>query len=456
MSIARCRAVVFGAGKNFHKNIGSISLLYDVLAVTDNKKEKWGSIMAGHAVLPVAEALSLPYDLILLTPKENRDIKEQLLELGIPAKRILTTGEMYERTEFLRLRVAFILYGGMGDFLIEANWLCHLEKKTALPEKSVDLYVESRSLATAEAVWRNCSFVNQILPGDNTYETLRGNSGYDLVLRMCIVPFVQSYDGEKLAVINPRLLDYVLRLARYGYDNYNYGFCHASGFIQTVRKIFKNNPAKNYYSFCDVFDDLGVDEHFFVPFQIEIDEADYLARAGIGQRTFITLNTGHNMDFQETGSTRAWGHSNWDTLARLLQERHKDILIVQMGTSLRANDGITADVHLQGGTSLEEAKVLMKRAAVHVDYDGGMVHVRHILGGGPSVVLFGPSGVSQHRYSENICLRKDICPEPCEWTTSEWLRDCPKGYSTPRCMEAISPEEVLDAVEACLAGQREE
>lgn len=441
------KVIVFGAGKNYLQSIGAIKSFFDIVSVTDNDSLKWGKVIAGQKIVPVDDALNSKYDLILLTPKNHKGILEQMHAKGISNSKILFEEQMFEKKEYIPFKIALIAYGGMGDFLIEENWLYHLADKFKIPDGSVDIYVEERSLFMAQNIWSDCQYIDKIVGERLGYDTLRKEREYDLVIRICIVPFIQSYDGEKLAYTNPELLDYVLRLAKYGFNNYNFGFCHATFFYKTIWKIFKNNKSKNYYSFCDVFGDLGVDENFLIPFKTKIDEDDYLTRVGIEDKLFITLNTGHNKDYVNMHSTRIWGLAKWNKLAKMLQEKYNESIVVQIGSGGHENEYIHADICLNGCTTFEEMKVLMKRACVHVDYDGGLVHVRHILKGGPSVVLFGPSRVEQHRYTENICIRKDVCPEPCEWSTEDWLTDCPKKFTTLKCMDSIKPEDVLKAVE---------
>lgn len=448
------KVVVFGTGKNYLQSIGAITMLFDVVSVTDNDSSKWGTVIAGYKVVSVDEALKVTYDFILLMPRKYDDIWAQMLVRGIPEDVLLTETQLFEKKEYIPFKIALIAYGGIGDFLIEENWLYHLAEVFKIPEDSVDVYVAENSLDIAQNIWSDCKYVDKIIGERLGYETLRQQHYYDLVIRLCIVPFVQSYDGEKLSYINSALLNYVLRLAKYGFENYNFAFSHSAYFYKTIRNVFDNNMSKNYYSFCDVFDDLGIDENFKIPFKTKIDEDSYLARVGIGNNPFITLNTGHNKEFVNMHSTRIWKLNKWNKLAELLHQKFNELIVVQIGSGGNGSERINADICLNECTTFEEAKVLMKRACVHVDYDGGLVHARHILKGGPSVVLFGPSGMEQHRYSENVCIRKDICPEPCEWRTRNWLIDCPKNFKTLKCMDAITPEEVLAAIEIIYPPQK--
>ena len=445
------KIVVFGVGRNFCNLAETISILFDIVAITDNDSSTWKHKIGGYEVSSPQNALSLNYDEVLVTPKGNKGIIEQLLDLGVKRSDIITINEIFQRAyEGTRLKIGLIFYGGIGDFLIGCNWLCHLADRYRLDEKSADIYVYRESLASAKTVFEKCRYVDHITGTKIEFDTLQDTRKYDLVIRFCILPFVQYYNAWKLKAINPEMLKYALNVEKFGLENYNFGFCHSGFFYTTIRHEFERSSQKNYYSFCDITGDLGIDEHSQIPFSINIDEKKFLKKSGIGENKFITLDTGLNTNYTLAHNTRAWSHDKWNNLAKVIKANCNGYLVVQVGAKMSDDDNIIADIHLNGVTSVEEAKVLMKNAAVHVDYDGGLVHIRHILGGGPSVVLFGPTDINQHKYTENICLRKNICEKACEWTTENWLFDCPKGFCSPKCMDAIDVDEVFEAVIQCL------
>lgn len=207
-------------------------------------------------------------------------------------------------------------------------------------------------------------------------------------------------------------------------------------------------PDAMYHTAYDVMGDfkaIGKDP------ELRIDterEQAYLEAAGLVGKKYITLNTGLNMEYLNKGNTRAWPFENWAELSLKIKEKHPYLQIVQVGISLRDEDAIPADIHMNGRTTLEQINILLKNALIHVDYDGGLVHVRHTTRG-KSLVLMGPSAAENHRYEENRYIHTKVC-HPCEWIRQDWLSVCQKGQGVPPCMESITVEMVMDEIDRLL------
>lgn len=91
---------------------------------------------------------------------------------------------------------------------------------------------------------------------------------------------------------------------------------------------------------------------------------------------------------------------------------------------------------------------------MHIDTEGGLVHLRHALGGGPSVVLFGPTSPQVYGYKENLNLRSDKCSVPCEWVVDDWLTRCPRRTDKHLCMCSLSPEYVAEQINLFIKQQK--
>ena len=103
-----------------------------------------------------------------------------------------------------------------------------------------------------------------------------------------------------------------------------------------------------------------------------------------------------------------------------------------------------ADANLVGATSLAQAAAVIRRSLLHVDNEGGLVHIAASLGV-RSVVLFGPTSVAYFGYPGNTNLSSGFCGD-CWWATERWMECCPRGYESPKCLEELDPARVLDAV----------
>lgn len=89
------KLIVFGAGYNFIKNVEQLEREYEIVALTDNDKQKWNQMIGGHLCYNPANALEFDYDSILIASVNAQVIKEiemQLRDLG-NGKEILSLNE---------------------------------------------------------------------------------------------------------------------------------------------------------------------------------------------------------------------------------------------------------------------------------------------------------------------------------------------------------------------------
>lgn len=152
------------------------------------------------------------------------------------------------------------------------------------------------------------------------------------------------------------------------------------------------------------------------------------------------------------GASKRWGTKCWplEHLIRLCEELElKDIRVVVTGTQ---DDSPFADtlinslknakiINACGKTSINELAVLIKKCQVFISADSFPLHVASAVGT-PFIALFGPTDWRRHLPpgKTHIVISKDFNCSPCYKTKCR----------SKRCMVAISPPEVLEAVEKLL------
>ena len=101
-----------------------------------------------------------------------------------------------------------------------------------------------------------------------------------------------------------------------------------------------------------------------------------------------------------------------------------------------------------GKTSLKTLSALLERVDLLVTNDSGPMHIAAALGT-PVVALFGPTnpGLTGPYGDGHIVIRKEMECSPC-------LRG-PCIHGRPICMEAITEEEVMEAVKATLVSSEQ-
>ena len=96
------------------------------------------------------------------------------------------------------------------------------------------------------------------------------------------------------------------------------------------------------------------------------------------------------------------------------------------------------------GESFELVTHVLQNSMLHVDIEGGLVHLATQLGT-KCVVLFGPTPEFFYGYEENINIKVGDCHD-CYGVYLDSNR-CARGMEKPECMYNITPEIVMDRVE---------
>jgi ADP-heptose:LPS heptosyltransferase len=135
----------------------------------------------------------------------------------------------------------------------------------------------------------------------------------------------------------------------------------------------------------------------------------------------------------------AGSHSNCGAEVHQALTFHPDLTFVQIGTST-SEPLPECDRVLIGQTTLPTAAGLLANSALHLDNEGGLVHLARCYGV-RSVVVFGPTPSDYFGYPDNVNVEPVVCGR-CWWLTRTWMEACPRHYSTVRCMTEQPPEAV--------------
>jgi heptosyltransferase-2 len=170
----------------------------------------------------------------------------------------------------------------------------------------------------------------------------------------------------------------------------------------------------------------------------------FLEREGISaEKPLVILNPGAYY-----GSAKRWHPERFAAVADHIADRHGAALIVT-GSSVDyvAAEAVRAAAksvihNLSGKLTLRQFCALTERASLFVTNDSGAMHVAAALGV-PIVAIFGSTDwITTAPYSDRaVIVRKETECAPC------LLRDCPTDH---RCMESITVEDVVTAVDAQL------
>ena len=180
------------------------------------------------------------------------------------------------------------------------------------------------------------------------------------------------------------------------------------------------------------------DWHTHVPLQEQWEESFHALHL---PDQYITVNYG----FERHGDAmncKGWPLERFAEVVRMCKESFPEIAVVQVGgKGFPEIPG--CDVHILG-QSLELVKYVLKASMLHIDIEGGLVHLATQLGT-RCVVLFGPTPLHYYAYKENINLQAGNCHNCIWYQGSNWR--CYRHMKEPECMYAITPELVMEHVE---------
>ena len=323
------------------------------------------------------------------------------------------------------LKICVKLGGGIGDLVIRLNWVCAFYNKFAsLHPMEIDVCSARKELVAA--------FLPLFISENLTFKQ-SDKRNYDLIISLDTrVPVVQYASTARLP---EKLCIYIERMVTF--EQKYKGLLLILPYHDSISQNILSE-AKKWWQHPDILDEFHLTEAFLINVKLT-EEQETLEKFHLKPATYITVNREVG-DSQLVNSTKLWPLAYYRVLVEQIKINYPAYQIVEIGTG-KGNRIGNAHLNLAGQTSLEEVKVILKYAALHIDSEGGLVHLRHALNGGPSLVFFGPSDPEILGYSENINLRGNGCDICCEYYSNTWQEACIKG--SRKCMESLLPKEVF-------------
>lgn len=162
-------------------------------------------------------------------------------------------------------------------------------------------------------------------------------------------------------------------------------------------------------------------------------------------KKYITLNTGFDQNFVVVSDTvtKSYPLEYFNELTALIKKNFPEIAIVQIGSS-NSKSVQGTDLDLVGKTTLPECAAILKGSQLHIDCEGGLVHVAASIGT-RCAVLFGPTSMDFFAYPGNINIKSGKCHD-CWWATERWMEICPRKLKRNECMYALTPQLVFETI----------
>lgn len=339
------------------------------------------------------------------------------------------------------IKIGIYMSGGLGDALINLNYLYKFREYIGYKDINIDVYFEKPIFAKFV---RENDFINKYYIG-----RIYNIDDYDVFFRIFRYPCLYKFNREFVKNKSKKLYDLLEKYAEFKKE-------HGKVVLQEpwYDSIGKDIALANNHIRLqqpDIDNVLKITENYELPIEISnIDKT--LRKFSLDGKKFITLNRGVGNKLEQ--SPKLWPLENYNLLIKLLKESYPNYTLVQLGdtaSTFGIMQGI--DLNLVGQTSFDELVVLLKTADLHIDCEGGLVHLRKALNAPPSVVLFGPTSLEFFGYPTNINIKaENVCKIACEWVSTAWETTCIKTNSAKNpCMHAIRPEMVMSRIKEVLS-----
>ena len=321
------------------------------------------------------------------------------------------------------MSMAIHMPGGLGDMVVYKRYLEEIEKWPA--DIVIDVYIKPDS--SVEMMKNIIAMENvNLVVGEDFY--IDDEADYAIEFEWGTDIYLSKYNESYLSR-EPSILEIVKKIKDENgkYGQLGSGKWQAIHYARCEKDGLWRYTAYNRYTGFNV-----VDYHTNIPLNYEY----YDKASSICNGKYITINYGWGGTVLQA---KVWPKKYNEELIKQIHKKFPDIIIVQVG-----GDGFPklngADIYAFG-LNLDIVKFILKNSMIHIDCEGGLVHLATQLGT-RCIVLFGPTPIKFYGYPENINIQAGSCHN-CYWLVDNFY-ECYRGLKEPECMYSISPELVFD------------
>lgn len=345
------------------------------------------------------------------------------------------------------LNIGIKVEGGVGDYVISANYVHKFKEKYYIPAMNIDLFYVRNPEAIKGIFGENLADRYFLMHNDPSERELYKK--YDLFIRISRYPMFVNRNPKKIQMYQPLLLTYILALEKFQWKYSR--FFDSAPFYDGQTAMIANIHGVGRLQQCDIDGILGVTEMYEHHIEISGNEEKYLHELGLSEDSYIIIVASADARCSGSQNNKVWPENYWNLLLEKIKDKYPNYKTVLIGSEI-LYDPINVDLDLSGKTDIESVKILLKNAALLISSEGGMVHLRYALTLKKSIVLFGPTDPQFYGYSNNTNLRTDVCKYPCEWFCEDWFKHC-SHKEFKACMWSLTPRAVIDAVDNFFKGE---
>lgn len=452
------RIIIYGAGVLGQEYLHQMMMTHycEVVAMADRNYAAYQNIAV--PVISPTEIYAMDFDYVVIALRTRTHLKEFLDVLrsqGIPKDVIIDGDERQDHSIFLdvastsenerpyayqcsKQNLLVNFSGGFGDCVVYKKIMETFIRLA--PKMCIDVFT-SRGLDFLRFLYADTPQIQQIeLNLGVRYRSQMRNyaaaiSFYGHALHVDVLQYAEVF---------PRALTDVLRQLQQETSQENPSY-KIPIYTSIYRTIFQGGTVYDRLSYHGIIP--ISDRHVHIP--EDADARREMQDAHLG--SFITLNFGNGIAGNAKAVAKSWTKERFEKVIQLLHEAYPDFRILQLGDAHASR--LLGAYHGFLGTRWPLVAQILAHSKLHIDIEGGLVHLANQLGT-KCLVLFGATAVEYYGYPENINLHVGTC-HGC-YGLYEDVNRCARDLDEPECMYSITPEMVMDAAREYLDGIAEQ
>lgn len=420
----------------------------EVLGFIDREWEKYsGSV---PPVYSLQQAINKDFDYIVIAVKiasRASVIVDDLFASGVPANKVLYISTRHEKKFILKnnqvedinslayeiktVSLAIRLGNGLGSAIIKKKIFEEIVKK--IPGIYIDIYSMMDSDSIDAIYGFEGNYNRAIHEAGDVYD--RNKQKYTLAMRISTSIIIDYVDYDILNNVSPNAVEFIKKIADYGKTDAGSDYKYPSN-IHVMRNIFKGKNCYSAYDCGGILDinDMRVKIMLNAQWKARFDE--------LNLKHYITINYGNGQTMEkEDLISKQWPYEYFCDFVQMVKTKWKDVNIIQIGAAgARTVEGVDGQLF---GENLELIKHVLDNSLLHVDIEGGLVHLATQLGT-CCAVLFGPTPIKFFGYEQNINIQVGNCSGCIGLYENGYY--CAKGLQKAECMLSIKPKMLLDKI----------
>lgn len=343
------------------------------------------------------------------------------------------------------INIGFIVAGGLGDYLIFANYLQYVKNKFAVQSISFSVFFEMN--------FQYAELLSGDAESDVFFYKIRELYGrkeqFDVLIKFSMFPEIIFEKLNCNDIKNTELAEYIYLC--YKFQNENPELFQQST-VGAEYIAFAKRAGYTRLNISDIYSYLGINQFLYRLYPGNEYENPEIAALVTG-KIFCTIHRGTDISHRSE-CVKLWDVQSYNFLIARIKQEYPSLLLIQIGVSERRCPRFeNIDFSFVGKTSFLDICKLLNESCLHIDCEGGFIHLRQALHAGKSICLFGPTDLDYYGYKDNYNIRGAGCTfGSCESKSVNWMFQCAAGYDEARCMKNITVEEVMRSVKNALKG----